>query len=504
VGSMLTLVLADNLLFLYLGWEGVGLCSYLLIGFWYKEADNVRAALKAFIVTRIGDAALAVGFFLIFYNLGTLSIQSAAGLASQKWLAGSLVANAAAALVLAGALGKSAQLPLQTWLPDAMAGPTPVSALIHASTMVTAGVYLIARTHTFFVLAPPVQNAVAIIGAVTLLMAGSSAIAQRDIKRVLAYSTMSQVGYMFLALGIGAWAASIFHFMVHAFFKALLFLGAGLVIKSLDNEHDIFRMGGIRQRLPFVFWTFLIGSASLAAVPFVTGGFYSKDLILFQAWINPLGGMSLFLAGLIGSFLTSVYIFRLFFIVFTGEAKRKIEPAKSRIAGISLAILAILSIIGGYVEVPPFLGNITFFTDFMKPALPEAAKVTKGTDAFFIVLMLSIAASLGGIYAAYALFVRNRAFTEKLVNTAPGNIIHRFSFSGWGFDHAYDVLIVRPLAYLAMKGRRDFFDLFFHSIEFLCRGIFRILRITQMGNLHWYAAAIAFGAIVFIGLVIFS
>ena len=246
VGSMLTLVLADNLLLLYLGWEGVGLCSYLLIGFWYKEPYNGYAARKAFVVTRVGDTAFGIGLFLLFNGLGTLRIQELMLRAVQQWGSGSGMATAAAALLLGGALGKSAQLPLQTWLPDAMAGPTPVSALIHAATMVTAGVYLIARTNILFALAPHVQTAVAVIGAATLLIAGFSALAQRDIKRVLAYSTISQIGYMFLALGVGAWSAAIFHFMTHAFFKALLFLAAGSVILSLDHEHDMFRMGGLR------------------------------------------------------------------------------------------------------------------------------------------------------------------------------------------------------------------------------------------------------------------
>ena len=233
VASMLTLLLADNLLLLYLGWEGVGLCSYLLIGFWYRDAENGRAGRKAFIVTRVGDTAFVIGVFLLFHELGTLNIQELMQRASQHWPIGSAAATTAALLLLGGAVGKSAQLPLQTWLPDAMAGPTPVSALIHAATMVTAGVYLIARTHILFSLAPQAQCAVAIIGAATLLMAGFSALTQWDLKRVLAYSTISQIGYMFLALGVGAWPAAIFHFMTHAFFKALLFLGGGIVIQSL-------------------------------------------------------------------------------------------------------------------------------------------------------------------------------------------------------------------------------------------------------------------------------
>ncbi|MHB1162835.1 MAG: NADH-quinone oxidoreductase subunit L, partial [Chloroflexota bacterium] len=289
VGSMLTLVLGSNLLVLFLGWEGVGLCSYLLIGFWYREAANGRAARKAFVVTRVGDTAFLIGLFLLFTSLGTLEIQELMARATSQWAVGSGLAVAAAALLLGGALGKSAQLPLQTWLPDAMAGPTPVSALIHAATMVTAGVYLIARTYAIFTLAPQVQFAVAIIGAATLIYAGFSALTQPNIKRAIAYSTISQIGLMFLALGVGAWTAAVFHFMTHAFFKALMFLSAGVVILALHHEEDMFRMGGLRRELPLAFWTFLIAAASMSAVPFVTAGFYSKELILTQSWFAEQG-----------------------------------------------------------------------------------------------------------------------------------------------------------------------------------------------------------------------
>jgi NADH-quinone oxidoreductase subunit L len=268
-----------------------------LIGFWYRDPVNGRAARKAFIVTRVGDVAFAVGLALLFTHLGTTAIPQIAERASVQWASGSGLATAAAALLLAGAIGKSAQLPLQVWLPDAMAGPTPTSALIHAATMVTAGVYLIARMNVLFALAPAVQLAVAIIGAATLLVASCAALVQTDIKRVLAYSTISQIGYMFLALGVGAWSAAIFHFMMHAFFKSLLFLGAGVVIIALHHEHDMRKMGGLRKELPGTFWAFLIGAASLAALPLVTAGFYSKDLILARVWAAPTGGLWLWLAG---------------------------------------------------------------------------------------------------------------------------------------------------------------------------------------------------------------
>lgn len=264
MASMLILVMSDNLLMLYLGWEGVGLCSYLLIGYWYKDPKNGFAGQKALIVTRIGDTAMAIGLFFLFRSFGTLNINEILQSVSLEWIAGSSDAKIASLLLLGGAVGKSAQLPLQTWLPDAMAGPSPVSALIHAATMVTAGVYLIARTNLIFSMAPGVMLLVAILGALLLVMAGFSALVQWDIKKVLAYSTISQIGYMFLALGVGAWSASIFHFFVHAFFKALLFLAAGVVIVRLKEEHNMFKMGGLRKQMRLVFYTFIAGAASLS------------------------------------------------------------------------------------------------------------------------------------------------------------------------------------------------------------------------------------------------
>jgi NADH-quinone oxidoreductase subunit L len=498
VGSMLILVMADNLLFLYLGWEGVGLCSYLLIGFWYRKEENSRAAVKAFVVTRVGDAAFAIGLFLIYNNLGTLNIQEAMAKASQQWIAGSALANAAALLLLGGAVGKSAQLPLQTWLPDAMAGPTPVSALIHAATMVTAGVYLIARTHALFTLAPVVQHLVAVVGAVTLLIAGSSALVQRDIKRVLAYSTMSQIGYMFLALGAGAWIAAIFHFMVHAFFKALLFLCAGIIIHALHDEQDIFSMGGLRKQLPLTFWTFLIGCASLSAVPFVTGGFYSKDLVLLQVWNSPQGGSLLFLAGLGGDLITSVYSFRLLFIVFYGEAKTIANKAADRAMAVPLVALAVLAFIGGFPEMPRYFGKLPFFSNFLKYALPPFKSIfpSRGTDT--ALFLLSTLASLGGIYLAYHMFLKRTVDRETLDDSA----VRRFLTSGWGFDSVYDVLIVRPFVRLARLNMDDVLDLVYKGIAWLTILMHSVLRLTQTGSLRWYAMGVVFGAIIFIGLVI--
>ena len=373
VASMLVLVLADNLLLLYLGWEGVGLCSYLLISFWQKDPQNVYSGRKAFIVTRVGDTALIAGLFLLFTQLHTLEIQPLLAAAEKSWTSGSAVAVAAALLILGGAVGKSAQVPLQTWLPDAMAGPSPVSALIHAATMVTAGVYLIARTNVLFELAPDARLIVAIVGTVTLLLAGFSALVQHDLKRALAYSTISQIGYMFLALGVSGWEAGVFHFMTHAFFKALLFLGAGVIIEALADEHDIFKMGGLRRELPAVFWTFTIGAAALAALPFVTDGFYSKDLIIATSLGSVDGSVWFYVGSLVGAFVTALYSFRLVWLVFFGERHTEVTRRPRWRQLVPLYVLATLSIVGGFVWMPAWLGGFHPLEDFLDTALPQHA-----------------------------------------------------------------------------------------------------------------------------------
>lgn len=503
VGSMLTLVLADDLLFLYLGWEGVGLCSYLLIGFWYKDPLNGLAARKAFVVTRIGDTAMSIGLFLLATNLGTLRIQEVMYLAAGRWGAGSAMAVTAAALLLGGALGKSAQLPLQTWLPDAMAGPTPVSALIHAATMVTSGVYLIARTHLLFTLAPAVQTAVAVIGALTLLIAGLSALTQRDIKRVLAYSTISQIGYMFLALGVGAWSAAIFHFMIHAFFKALLFLGAGMVILSLDNEHDMFKMGGLRSQLPVVFWTFLAGACSLSALPFIAAGFYSKDLILFYSLASPRGNRWLWMAGVLGAFITSLYTFRMVFITFFGEAKSQVGKRPGVMMTVPAVILAALSLLAGFIELPSLFGNVGIFSEFMNTALPGVAVRAVASNVETTLMAFGAIVSLLGIFLAYFLFFAKPRYADSLTSVLPGRLLHRFWSSGWGFDWVYDTFIVRPFDWIARINREDFIDLFYLGIIWIGRSLSAMLSLSQGGKVRMYAAGIALGAVVALAIVVF-
>lgn len=502
VGLMLTLVLADNLLLLYLGWEGVGICSYLLIGFWYKEAANGRAAVKAFVVTRFGDTALAMGLFLLFMNLGSLQIQDVMEKATQQWAVGSAVAVAAAALLLGGALGKSAQLPLQVWLPDAMAGPTPVSALIHAATMVTAGVYLIARTNVLFTLAPVVQSSVAIIGVLTLLASGFSALTQSDIKRVLAYSTISQIGYMFLALGVGAWSAGIFHFVTHAFFKSLLFLSAGVAIVACHHEQNIFKMGGLRTQMPLVFWTFIIGAASLAAVPLVTSGFYSKDAILWLAWSSERGGAWLWAGALLGALLTGIYAFRVVFLVFMGEAKAPVTYRPSNFVYIPLIILSVFSLVAGFIEMPRTLGDFRPFSRFLETALPESHTAHYGLTTESIVQIGAAATCLIGIYVAYLLFLRRTNLSERLLSTAPATILHRWWFVGWGFDWLYGKLFVQPFLWFAKVDKDDAMDLLYQGIAWANSVSHELLSRTQTGRIRGYAAGIAIGTVITIAIVV--
>jgi len=488
VSSMLILVLADNILLMYLGWEGVGLCSYLLIGFWYKEPANGTAARKAFIITRIGDTAMIIGIFILFICFGTFNIQELMQMASAKWIAGSSLAVLTAALLLGGALGKSAQLPLQTWLPDAMAGPSPVSALIHAATMVTAGVYLIARTNVLFSLAPIVQTVIAIIGALTLLIAGFSALGQHDLKRILAYSTISQIGYMFLALGVGAYSGAIFHFMIHAFFKALLFLAAGVVIQVLDEEHDIFKMGGLRKKMPAVFWTFLIGSASLSALPLITAGFYSKDAILWFTYSSNSGGMILWLAGIVGAFLTALYSFRMIFITFYGEAKTEPSFNAGRLMTVPLIVLAVLSVVGGFIEIPASMGNIHLFSDLVNNTLPVTV-IRNVEHLEWLFQIISSLIALSGIYLAYRFYYLKPQFIESFNHSR----LNHFFEKGFEFDKFYHVIFVKPIVWFAEVDKKDFFDLINISIANLAIRLNLILSIAQNGKLRWYLLSFAIG-----------
>jgi NADH-quinone oxidoreductase subunit L len=499
VGFMLTLVLADNMLLLYLGWEGVGLCSYLLIGFWYKDPANGYAARKAFIVTRVGDFALTIGLFVLFINFHTLNIQAILAAAPGTWPAGSGIALVTALLLLGGALGKSAQLPLQTWLPDAMAGPSPVSALIHSATMVTAGVYLIARTHVLFELAPIAQATIAIIGAATLMIAGLAALNQHDIKRVLAYSTISQIGYMFLALGVGAWSAAIFHFMIHAFFKALLFLGAGIVIWALDEEHNMFKMGGLWKKLPVTFWTFLIGAASLSALPLITAGFYSKDKILWLSYASDKGSVWLWLAALAGAFLTALYAFRMVFLTFFGDVKKEPSQKPGLLMTIPLLVLAVLSIVGGFIELPGDMGHFALFSDFIEKTLPVTLSAAPGHYTELAFQFISAIVAITGMVTAYFYYF-NKPFPAR---EPQRNALQQFFYQGWDFDLLYNTIIVRPIVFLSQIDKNDFIDKFYNSIAALTVLLNKILSAAQNGMVRRYAIALAIGAIITLTIILY-
>ena len=488
IASMLFLVLGDNLLFLYFGWEGVGLCSYLLIGHYFKHRPNGNAALKAFIVTRVGDVFMAIGLFILFFHLGTLNIQELMLLAPQKYLAGDSWLWIATLMLLGGAVGKSAQLPLQTWLADAMAGPTPVSALIHAATMVTAGVYLIARTHGLFTLAPDVLHLVGVVGGVTLVLAGFAALVQTDIKRILAYSTMSQIGYMFLALGVGAWDAAIFHLMTHAFFKALLFLASGAVIVACHHEQNIFKMGGLWKKLPLAYASFIVGGAALAAMPLVTAGFYSKDEILWEAFAS--GNQNLLYAGLVGAFMTSLYTFRLIFITFHGEAKTEAHAGHGISHWLPLSVLIILSTFIGAMITPPLAG-----------VLPESVGHAGG-DAQHSLEIASGAIAIAGILLAALLFLGKRRFVTAVANSGIGRFLSAWWFAAWGFDWIYDKLFVKPYLAISHVLRKDPLDQTIGLIPRAAKASHTALSRSETGQLRWYAASMAAGAVLVIGAIV--
>jgi len=499
VCAMLLLVMADNLVLLYLGWEGVGLCSYLLIGFWYQVPANSNAANKAFIVTRIGDTAMLIGLFLLFKELGTLDIAAILQQAPHHFAGGVSNITLIVLLLLAGGMGKSAQLPLQTWLPDAMAGPSPVSALIHAATMVTAGVYLIARMHVLFQLSALAMSVTAVIGALTLLIAGCSAMVQTDIKRILAYSTISQIGYMFLALGVGAWSAAIFHFFTHAFFKALLFLAAGAVIEALHHEHSIFRMGGLKNKMPVVFYTFLAGAAALAALPLVSAGFYSKDQILWYAWSATNSNALLWAMALAGAFITALYSTRLILVVFWGDMKTPVNEYPTKAITVPLITLAVLSVTAGFIEWPHNLVHLTLFSDLIQKVLPAVVlKESLPTEAVF--QLIAVAVTLLGVYTGYVLYYRNRAIIEQWKLSAGIMAVRNFLFRGWGFDQLYDAVLVKPFLFITRINKMDVFDRLYNGIAQVSLTFNRLLSVSQNGSLRWYIVGVLIGILFIITL----
>jgi NADH-quinone oxidoreductase subunit L len=448
VFAMLTLVLAENLVLLYLGWEGVGFCSYLLIGFWYTEKANADAGRKAFITTRIGDTAFMIAIAWLFQLFGTLSIPQLNGMA---FLMPGGIITALGLLFLVGAMGKSAQVPLMVWLPDAMAGPTPVSAMIHAATMVTAGVYLLARMFPLVGGSATVTAAIAITGSVTAFYGASCALAQRDLKRVLAFSTISQIGYMMLGVGAGAVTAATFHLLVHAFFKALLFLGAGCVITAMHHEQDIFKMGGLRRTLPLTFWCFLAGSACLAGLP-LTGGFFSKDSILAALWLK--GGalyLGLYLLGLLTALITAFYSFRMVYLVFFGaNGHPHVNHGGSGLRAMETVLipLAFLGLFGGVLNLPAYLGGgfLDSFFSHLAGGVPAEGSHLEEMALQGVAALLALAGLLGA-HLRYGGAARAQRLQESTLPTAP---LTAFLLNGWYFDRLYHACLIRP--YQALSG----------------------------------------------------
>jgi NADH-quinone oxidoreductase subunit L len=504
---MLTLVLSNNFLLLYLGWEGVGLCSYLLIGFWYEKKSASDAAKKAFIVNRIGDFGFALGVMLIFWTFGTLNYSDVFSQAPSLLTVGGGLATAITLLLFMGAVGKSAQIPLYVWLPDAMEGPTPVSALIHAATMVTAGVYMVARCHVLFQLAPFTMGLVAIIGAVTALYTASIGMVQNDIKRVLAYSTISQLGYMFLGCGVGAFASGIFHLMTHAFFKALLFLGAGSVMHALSGELNMQKMGELKNKLPVTFWTMFAAVLAISGIPLFSG-FFSKDEILWKAFSQ--GNLILWIIGLVTAGMTAFYMFRLFFLTFFGKSRVE-ESIKShihespKIMIVPLMVLAVLSVIGGYIGVPKSLGGGNNFESFLSPVFGERGEIVlHPASTEYLLMALSVVVALLGIFFAYRFYVKSPDL--------PKSLAQRFSFpyklllNKYYVDELYFKVVVNPLLKFATF-LWQFFDV--KVIDGFANGLANTVnwfagmgRKVQTGYVRNYALGMVFGALLILAYFI--
>jgi NADH-quinone oxidoreductase subunit L len=541
---MLVLVLGSSFPVLFVGWEGVGLCSYLLIGFWYKKKSANDAGKKAFVVNRIGDYAFILGMLAIFAQFGTLDFQEvAAAVSALPVETGFGILSITTLLLFIGATGKSAQIPLYTWLPDAMEGPTPVSALIHAATMVTAGVYMIGRTAVLFSHAPATMLTVAIIGALTALMAGTIGLVQNDIKRVLAYSTVSQLGYMFLAMGMGAFGAGIFHLYTHAFFKALLFLGSGAVIHALHGEQDIRHMGGLRKELPITYWTFLIGAIAIAGIP-PLAGFFSKDEILFETFAH--GHWILWTIAAITALLTAIYMFRLVFLTFWGERAHLQTSATSHRPALNdshrpasvpshghsatshlhdappamalvLIVLAIGSVAAGWIGIPHVLGGHNELHAWLQPVFEAPARAgaevaaaageaggEAAAEANLELTLMGVSTVIAvlGIFIAYGIWVRRRAIATRFAETYPG--LHKLLLNKYYVDELYDAVIVQPVKVGSTEGLWRGFDV--TLIDGAVNGVAAIvaasatsLRRLQTGSVRTYAGSLFVGVIVILG-----
>ena len=499
VFSMLLLVLGANYVILFIGWEGVGLCSYLLIGYWFKNVDYGYAARKAFIMNRIGDLGFLIAIFFMANKFGSVDFADVFGKASGVT---SGVATAITLLLFVGATGKSAQIPLYTWLPDAMAGPTPVSALIHAATMVTAGVYMIARSHVLYDMAPVTQTVVAVIGLATALLAATIALKQNDIKKVLAYSTVSQLGYMFLGLGVGAYTGAVFHVMTHAFFKALLFLGAGSVIHAMGGEQDMRKMGGLKKFLPSTHWTFLLGCIAIAGIP-PFSGFFSKDEILSAAYAkNPV----YYVVGVFTALLTAFYMFRLYATTFRGsfrgghDAEHHLHESPAAMT-VPLWVLAILAVVAGFLGIPAvIMPHAHWLEGFLGPVLGESTvrELPAGTE--WGLMGTSVVLALLGTFVALGRFSKKPDLAEP---TGFGKVLA----NKWYVDELYNALVVKPLDVLAQF--LVFIDK--HIIDGIVNGVGRLiqyssrqLRLLQSGQVGGYVLLMVVGIIVLFLVELFT
>ena len=519
--SMLTLVLADNFLLMFVGWEGVGLCSYLLIGFWFHKKSASDAGKKAFIVNRIGDFGFLIGMFIIFWQVGSLDYKTVFAAAPEVFLAGSGLITAVCLLLFVGATGKSAQIPLFVWLPDAMEGPTPVSALIHAATMVTAGVYMIARSNVLYMMAPDALFVVAIIGALTALFAATIGLAQNDIKRVLAYSTVSQLGYMFLACGVAAFSAGIFHLMTHAFFKALLFLGAGSVIHAMSDEQDMRRMGGLRKYLPITFGTMLIATLAIAGIPGFSG-FFSKDEILWKSFSSQFGHPVFWVVGVVTAALTAFYMFRLIYLTFYGKPRMDDETKKHlhespKSMTVPLMLLGVLSLIGGWIGMPHVLGFTNYFEHWLEPIMTHTGGAVQagaehamasaggyGAGVELGLMGLTVVLVLLSIYLAFVFYNKKTelatAWREKLSG------LHRVLLNKYYVDEIYYAAVVRPLVggsvFLWKFVDVIVIDGSINGAAFVYQMFSQGMRKAQTGRVRSYATAFVLGVVILVAYFI--
>jgi len=508
---MLTLVLAENFLLMFVGWEGVGLASYLLIGFYLTKDSAANAGKKAFVVNRIGDFGFLLAMFLLIAHFGTLSFSEVFNQVAQhpEWQGGFL--NAIALFLILGATGKSAQIPLYVWLPDAMEGPTPVSALIHAATMVTAGVYMVVRTHVIFDRSPFALSTIAVIGTATALFAATIGLVQTDIKRVLAYSTVSQLGYMFLACGVAAYSSGIFHLLTHAFFKALLFLSAGSVIHALGGEQDMRVMGGLRKKIPITFWTMTMAVFAISGFP-PFAGFFSKDEILYQAFISPNGlGKILWFIGLFTAGLTSFYMFRLWYLTFFGESRAQATTAhddhghghghgvheSSWVMLTPLVILAILSVIGGWVGVPEAMGGHAEIAHFLSPVTGAAHEAAEGRSMELLLAAVSVTVAVIGWFIAHLMYFAKPALPAQLASKVRG--LYSLLLNKYWVDELYGAVVVAPLLLISRYVLKGLFDTGVitgggMAIGYSAQGLGALVQRVQSGNIRSYAGWLALGA----------